>query len=388
MGSESLARVFHAPRPSGMVSRIQQKAFGTQKFQPLPPPTGPLPYHLALDSILTTAQMESIQADSKLVFHTAGDTGNVQGECREQQSVADAMEQDIASGAGASFFYHLGDIIYFSGQAEGYHPQFYEPYRNYSAPILGIPGNHDGDPRPTDPPSLTAFVRNFCAAVAGTSVDAQDAPRSTMTQPNVYWTLEAPFVNIVGLYSNVPEGGQVAPEQLAWLAGELKNAPPDKAVILAVHHPIYSLDKYHAGSTSLEETLDATYATAGRRPDLVLTGHVHDFQRFTEVVDGWQVPHLVAGAGGHRYLHPMRPQADGSPLQVPYKLVDADDVTLENYCADRHGFMRIEVTDGTISGDYLAIDPSSGSPGAPARVVDGFELDTKEHKLTRNTRVP
>lgn len=38
--------------------------------------------------------------------------------------------------------------------------------------------------------------------------DAGDAWRTAMIQPNVYWTLEAPFVTIIGLYTNLPEGGQ------------------------------------------------------------------------------------------------------------------------------------------------------------------------------------
>ena len=45
-----------------------------------------------------------------------------------------------------SFFYHLGDVVYNFGEAAYYYDQFYEPYRNYPAPILGIPGNHDGVP--------------------------------------------------------------------------------------------------------------------------------------------------------------------------------------------------------------------------------------------------
>lgn len=44
-----------------------------------------------------------------------------------------------------SFLYHLGDVVYFYGEASNYYPQFYEPYAFYPVPIFAIPGNHDGD---------------------------------------------------------------------------------------------------------------------------------------------------------------------------------------------------------------------------------------------------
>ncbi len=42
-----------------------------------------------------------------------------------------------------------------------------------------------------------------------------------MTEPNVYWTLETPFVNIIGLYSNVPEGGEIRQEQFDWFVNAI-----------------------------------------------------------------------------------------------------------------------------------------------------------------------
>lgn len=50
------------------------------------------------------------------------------------------------------------------------------------------------------------------------SPDAGDVSRTTVVQPNVFWTLETPFATIVGLYTNVPEGGQLDPTQQTWSA--------------------------------------------------------------------------------------------------------------------------------------------------------------------------
>ena len=74
-----------------------------------------------------------------------------------------------------SFFYILGDVIYYYGEASNYYPQFYEPYLHYPAPIFAIPGNHDGDlatPVPQGVTSLEAFVNNFCATTPHVTPDA------------------------------------------------------------------------------------------------------------------------------------------------------------------------------------------------------------------------
>src|SRR5581483_10795058 len=132
-----------------------------------------------------------------------------------------------------------GDVIYNFGEAEYYYDQFYEPFRNYDRPIFAIPGNHDGicrygaDPDTPLAPTLAAFLRNFCAAAPGPSVDAGGLVRSVMTQPGAYFTLDAPFVSIVGLYTNVLEGpgvissqggryGALDDAQLHWLTTELE----------------------------------------------------------------------------------------------------------------------------------------------------------------------
>ena len=47
---------------------------------------------------------------------------------------------------------------------------------NYHAPIVAIPGNHDGDVNPTTgESSLQAFVRNFCAQSAVISPDNRES---------------------------------------------------------------------------------------------------------------------------------------------------------------------------------------------------------------------
>ena len=89
----------------------------------------------------------------------------------------------------------------YNGQQRLYQTEFYEPYQYYPALIFAIPGNHDGDThvRKNDPPdvepSLFGFMENFCDS----SPRYANPYRMTMTQPYPFWTLDAPFVTIIGL---------------------------------------------------------------------------------------------------------------------------------------------------------------------------------------------
>jgi hypothetical protein len=283
------------------------------------------------------------------------------------------MIKDLASSPTPAFFYHLGDVVYFNGDESQYGPQFYEPYAQYNVPIFAIPGNHDGD-NSDDPSvaSLTAFVQNFCSATPHLDPQAQEFNRDTMDQPNVYWTLDAaPFLTIIGLYTNVPSGGQVAQDQAAWLAGELKAADPALPVVIALHHPPYSADALHGSATGMRTLLDGAFQSSGRTADMVLTGHVHDYQRFTRTIAGRQVPYIVAGAGGYHNLHAMASDAKPGMQVMP-------DCVLDQFSADRWGFVRFSVTaaTGVITGEYIGVD-SSGSMSS----FDSFSLDTRAHTV-------
>src|SRR5947207_2025044 len=210
-----------------MVIQQQPITRPAQIFHPLPTPTGSAPYHLSLSDVLPPEQVASIQAAGRLVFHTAGDTGGIKSP-EPQQITIEHMGREFDSPdphTHPAFFYHLGDIVYYYGEAKQYHSQFYEPAIHYPAPIFAIPGNHDGDVFNETIPSLAAFVENFCAPTPQHNKEAGDALRDTMTQPNVYWTLETPFATFIGLYSNVPEGGQLDDQQIAWFESELAEAP-------------------------------------------------------------------------------------------------------------------------------------------------------------------
>jgi hypothetical protein len=367
--------------PASLQLTVPHPRQPNQSQQPLPTPTGKPPYHLSLDAVLPPAQMQLIQSAQKLVFHVVGDTGGVKTP-QDQQNVAEHMEADFDAPDPSdrpAFFYHLGDVVYYYGEASQYYSQFYEPYQLYPAPILAIPGNHDGDVQASSVPSLAAYVENFCAPTPRLTKEAGDVSRDAMTEPNVYWTLETPFATIIGLYTNVPEGGWLDDKQIAWLTSELSSAPTNKALILTMHHPIYSADVLHSGSQYMATILANAVQQSNRWPDLVLAGHVHNYQRFTRSLPGREVPFVVAGAGGYWNLHRMALDPQGNPLPLPYP-VPGTDVTLESYCADRHGYLLLEATPSSLTGRYYAV-PGSQPTTQPVSLIDTFTLDWQAHKL-------
>ncbi len=293
--------------------------------QPVPAPRTSPP-RIDLAEVIGAELLTPILNDKRIVFHAVGDTGAAKVSSTQtaaqaiahEAGVADAMAGDLQGTEPPAFFFHLGDVVYNFGEGQYYYDQFYEPFRAYNRPIFAVPGNHDGmvfgsSPDLPQTPTLAAFLRNFCAVAPAQSPDAGDLVRSTMTQPGVYFTLDAPFVSIIGLYSNVLEGPGVissqggtypiGDDQLHFLTEELtrlKDARTanQRAIIVACHHPPASADAKHGGTTGLANDIDTAARAAGIWPDAVLSGHAHLYQRFTRVVDGRQIPYIVSGSGG------------------------------------------------------------------------------------------
>jgi hypothetical protein len=337
------------------------------RFEP-PPITNNVNLIMPL-RIIVPEVVDAAKAAGKLVFNSVGDSGGIHGD-ETQVAVAEAMEEQIKSAAGANkpaFLYHLGDVIYFNGQSNMYTSQFYEPYKYYPAPIFAVPGNHDGDTivrrnDPVDPePSLYGFVENFCA----TQLSHISPYRGTMTQPYVYWTLAAPLVTIIGLYSNV-EGTLDARgtyEQQKWLEDQLKAVPSEGFLLIAVHHPPYSLDSSHGGSPDIALAIDHAIAETEVIPHAVLSGHVHCYQRFTRRYKDREIPYIVDGRGGYanspRAMHKLQKDGDGKQPTAPIKtdsVQQADlDLTLESYDDENPGFLRVTVTKSKLTVDSFTV---------------------------------
>jgi len=295
------------------VQRMAQFAVG--KLGPIPAPSR-VPV-MDLSEIIGQAGVDEINAAGAVRFHVVGDTGRAAGDTTAQEQVANAMTSDYdpaTPGNSPALLVHLGDVIYGHDKTLLYRDEFYRPYMKYPGKIVAIPGNHDGETfAQTDPKSLEAFLANFCTATAVVPKIASDVGifRETMTQPGVYWLLSAPFVNIIGLYSNIAEGpGSILGanndnKQLQWLnqtLANLKQAADDRALVIATHHPPFSSGG-HSPSAQMLNQIDGVCKANKIVPHAMLAGHSHNYQRYTRTTDlgtgAVKIPYIVAGCGGH-----------------------------------------------------------------------------------------
>lgn len=365
-------------------------AKGIEQLEPIPPVRSTVPMDLA--SVIGTDAANATQQSGKIVFHTVGDTGGIQHP-EFQFAVADAMANDVEN--GVSFWYHLGDVVYYFGQDQYYFEQFYDPYRNYNAPIFAIPGNHDAAVFTGETAnSLDAFIANFCTSQPTRTLDSQGAVRTTMDQPGVYFTLNAPFVKFIGLYSNTSEGGTegviagptVGDAQLAFLQQQLAAAKAERAngqwraLIVATHHPPFTGSPQHVPSPSMLKQIDQVCAVVGIQPDLHLSGHAHLYERYTRTVNGKEIPYIVAGMGGYYNLPGLQPGKRPTPPRTPQSGTDAsgNPLTLEVYNDTTFGFLRITVSPSVVTGEFITVDPSSGKTA----VGDSFTLDLNANTVS------
>ena len=143
-----------------------------------------------------------------------------------------------------------------------------------------------------------------------------------MSLPNVYFTLDCPFATIIGMYTNVPEHGSVDSAQQQWLTNEFATAPQNKALLLALHHPIYSFDTYHSGSPLMADVVQHAINDSRRVPNVVLTAHVHNYQRIERSILRRSVtPFLVAGHGGYWHMHHIETPDGSTDRETGAKLV-------------------------------------------------------------------
>ena len=357
--------------------------------------TIPVPRGGAAEPILTLADVygsqgaaksTAIQQAGQIVFHSSGDTGSVNSPTT-QNEVADKMVADFNETDPTnvpSFFFHLGDVVYSFGEAKYYYDQFYEPVPRLSrsdrchsrqSRRAGVFRRCRSDTRRL---SAQLLFRYFCHHAGSGGL-----LRTAMIAPGVYFTFDAPFVRILGVYSNVledpgvisSEGGtrmNVTDVQLTFLKTALARCKSEKysgAVIVAVHHPPYTGGTTHFPSPNLSADIDSAAQAAGFWPHAVFSGHSHNYQRFTRTVNGMSIPYLVAGCGGHSPIAALQTDASGNPIRTPYP-IDSE-LTLNSYDDTDFGYLRVVVNTQTMRIEY---HPAS----------DGSTTKTPDDRVTVN----
>jgi acid phosphatase type 7 len=124
-------------------------------------------------------------------------------------------------------------------------------------------------------------------------------------------------------------------------------ADKNKTLVVAVHHPIYSFDDHHSGSPTMAKELEDAINQSRRVPNMVLSAHVHNYQRIEREVGQHTIPFFVIGNGGYWNLHHLAAANGYQDPETEAKLVSSVD--------SRHGFMTFEISDSVINGHFTTV---------------------------------
>jgi hypothetical protein len=356
-------------RPKDAVYGRQMLDHIKVKLHKIPPLKRATPMTLA--DVIGQEASDHIAAAKQITFHVAGDTGVPETDHETNQVlVAEAMAKDYDPthpDTSPAFFLHLGDVIYGSSP-DSYFDQFYRPYIHYPGKIIAIPGNHDGETNQ----KMNDFLKYFCADNQAVPPIAGSIFRQTMNQPGVYWYLDAPFVQIIGLYSNSAEnpgfisGSHIGQKQKQWLVKTLKTIKASrdtgmrKALIFATHHPPYSTGG-HSGSSNMLKDIDDACETAEILPDAFFSGHAHSIQRYTRSVPyrgkTVEITYVVSGCGGHggQTVAPVNPANHVNPSY--------------NFSYKGWGFTTVKITSNSLSITSYGVD-SDGTKQLDNKMVN------------------
>ena len=225
---------------------------------------------------------------------------------------------------GTDFMVIMGDVVYPAGDVADYGNRFYRPYKDYLAPIYGVPGNHDWYD------GLHGFMRHFCGnrgrAISFKNPGMRSSrsrvarrvlwrdPRRTDEaevkrmqllrsrpeqqghQPGPYFAVDAGPLTIVGIDTGIT--GVIDRDQARWLV-HISSASP-KPKILVSGKPLYVDGKYQPGGIEGgEPTVDDIIKVPAHNYLAVIGGDVHNYQRYPVLLeDGRTLQYIVNGGGG------------------------------------------------------------------------------------------
>src|SRR5271165_6695849 len=214
------------PSPTGNTVQSYPPCVEHGVWTPIPvkPPDNALEMKL---KDVDPGEARAVKERGVMTFHAVGCSGDFEKH-EPGLAVADAMAAQIskpgtgggsAAAVGASFLFHLGDVVYKDedptnalgkDQATMYTTQFYGQFEKYGREIFAIAGNHDGKSSAhAEKSPIDHFLENFCDSKRRKSPDSKavSSKRLTMNQPYPYWLFETALCYIVGLYTNDINGG-------------------------------------------------------------------------------------------------------------------------------------------------------------------------------------
>ncbi len=222
-----------------------------------------------------------------------------------------------AKAGGTDFVFVASDVVYPAGDVNDYRRKLYLPYRNITQPIYAIPGNHDWDDG-----GLYGFMFHFCGqdeappevfeavppalrpiwrkpAPVGEETrqlrDERVAAGGLPRQPGPYFALETGPLLLVGL--DLGLCGRIDREQGDWFRSVSVSDPRPK--LLVISKPVYADGHYSPCSLAGGGTIDDVVRDPAANYIAVVSGEIHNYQRYPVAVgEGRRVQYVVCGGGG------------------------------------------------------------------------------------------
>ena len=234
------------------------------------------------------------KTEKNFSFVVFGDSGSGDDNQRRVAKVMEGLNFDLAL--------ITGDVVYESGRAENYDPNYFIPYQKLirSIPFFPSLGNHDiktGNGKPY--------------------LDAFYLPANNPQQTERYYSFSYANAYFIALDSNdkdlyLPDSDHKnhGTCQYNWLKDHLSHVAQDKDIFwrfVFFHHPPYSAG-YHGAKAELmrlRKTLSPLFETYGVQ--MVFTGHDHNYERAFPIKGGEPlkdgppqegVVYIVTGGGG------------------------------------------------------------------------------------------
>jgi hypothetical protein len=126
----------------------------------------------------------------------------------------------------------------------------------------------------------------------------------------------------------------------------------------------------------MADALENAIRDTGRLPNLVMSGHVHNYQRIEQkIADDTPTPFIVTGNGGYHNLHKI-----GSPVET----AAPDSGAVLKYGAVTWGFLTLTIDQDTILGVSTEVDRN----GDVKESGDTFSYTARPLKLSNGKSVP
>ena len=190
-----------------------------------------------------------------------------------------------------------------------------------------------------------------------------------MTEPGAYWFLDAPFVQIIGLYSNLLESpgylqaitkaNPIRPNSIGSTKHSHPSPKPSRKRRSSSPCTIPPTAKADIPEVANEQSIDAACAKAGRLARSRPIRHAHNYQRYTRRIAGKQIVYIVVGTGG--MPHQAVQTATGQPADTSHQVTY--DAAISTY-----GYLFVTVSAKQLSVQFWQLGAEHNKPFDPLTI--------------------